>query len=295
MSRSGHRVFFLGIDTHAALLQFDPARHTFVPRSDFLGVASRIEYSRDRQWVLWTDLSGKLWRARPNGSETIQLTPDSLQVFLAHWSPDGSRIALMAREPGKAWQLYLVGPDGGTPERLLSETRNAADPSWSADGQQLVFGRVTDIMGKEDGPRALELLDLRTHAVTTIPGSDGLFSPRWSPDGRYIAALSLDQRKLLVFDTQSQHWRTIAEVTAADPVWTSDSRFIVFHASQAEGQPIYRAAIADGALAKIADLSSFSGGETADYFFCGLTPDDIPIVRAHTGTGDVYSMDLDAR
>jgi Tol biopolymer transport system component/DNA-binding winged helix-turn-helix (wHTH) protein len=295
MARSGHRIYFLGLETQSSLLQFDAAKHVFLPVPEFLAGASRVEYSRDRQWVLWTDIKGRLWRARANGSETIQVTPNSMQVFLAQWSPDGTRLALMAREQGKAWQLYLIAPDGGTPQRLLSENRNAADPSWSADGQRIVFGRVTDIMGKEDGPRALEMLDLRTQRVSTMPGSDGLFSPRWSPDGRYIAALSLDQRKLVLFDTTTQTWRTIAEATAADPVWASDSKSIFFHASQAEGQPIYRASVADGKLAQIANLTSFTGGTPADSFFCGLTSENAPIVRSRTGTGDVYSLDLDER
>jgi len=295
MARSGHRIYFLGLETQSSLLEFDPGKHVFLPVPEFFSGASRVEYSRDRQWVLWTDIKGRLWRARSNGSETIQVTPNSMQVFIAHWSPDGTKLALMAREQGKAWQLYLVAPDGGTPQRLLSETRNAADPSWSADGQKLVFGRVTDVMGKEDGPRALEMLDLRTQKVSMLPGSDGLFSPRWSPDGRFIAALSLDQRKLVLFDTTTQTWRTIAEATAADPVWASDSKSIFFHASQAEGQPIYRASVVDGKLEQIANITSFSGGATADSFFCGLTPDNAPIVRSRTGTGDVYSLDLDER
>ncbi len=293
MPRIGHRVFFLGLDSQASLLKFDPARVTFVPESDFFGTASRIEYSRDLKWVLWTDPQGRLWRARADGSELLQVTPDSLQVFLAHWSPDGQQVAMMARRAGGAWQIYRIAPSGGSPDLLLSESRNAADPSWSPDGQRLVFGRVTDVMGKEEGPRALQILDLRNHAVTTIPGSDGLFSPRWSPSGRYIAALSLDQRKLVVLDTLLGSWHTVAEDTAADPVWTSDSRYIIFHAAQAQGQPIYRASASDWKLERLADLRSVNGGETADYFFCGLTPDNLPIVRARTGTGDVYAMDLD--
>lgn len=295
MARSGHRIYFLGLETQSSLLEFDAGKHVFLPVPEFLAGASRVEYSRDRAWVLWTDIKGRLWRARANGSETIQVTPNSMQVFIAHWSPDGSKLALMAREQDKAWQLYLVAPDGGTPQRLLSEQRNAADPSWSADGQRLVFGRVTDVMGKEDGPRALEMLDLRTQKVSMLPGSDGLFSPRWSPDGRFIAALSLDQRKLVLFDTVAQTWRTLAEATAADPVWASDSKTIFFHASQAEGQPIYRASVLDGRLEQIANITSFSGGATADSFFCGLTPENAPIVRSRTGTGDVYSLDLDER
>jgi Tol biopolymer transport system component len=292
---SGHRIFFLGLDAQSELQRYDAVRRQFAPQRDFLAMANRIDYSRDRKWVAWTDAQGRLWRARVDGTETIQLTPDSLQVFLAHWSPDGSKLALMAREPGKAWQIYTIAWDGGAPTRLLRENRNAADPSWSANGQEIVFGRVTDLMGKEEGSRGLEVLDLKTGSVTAVPGSEGLFSPRWSPDGRYIAAMTLDQRRLMLFNTETKSWRMLAETSVADPVWSGDSRAIYFHASLAEMQPIYRVSIPDGRLEQIASLANFAAGDTADYFFCGITPENVPIVRSRTATGNLYSVDLDAK
>jgi Tol biopolymer transport system component/DNA-binding winged helix-turn-helix (wHTH) protein len=295
VSRIGHRIFFLGLDTQSELQRYDVGRRQFVPQRNFLAMANRIDYSRDGKWVVWTDAPGRLWRARADGSETIQLTPDSLQVFLAHWSPDGTKLALMAREPGKAWQLYTIAADGGALTKLLQENRNAADPSWSLDGQQIVFGRVTDLMGKEEGPRELEVLDIKTGSVTPVPESEGLFSPRWSPDGRYIAAITLDQRRLMLFNTETRTWKTLAETSVADPVWSADSRAIYFHASLAEMQPIYRVSIPDGRLEQIANLTNFAAGDTADYFFCGITPENVPIVRSRTATGNLYSVDLDAK
>jgi Tol biopolymer transport system component/DNA-binding winged helix-turn-helix (wHTH) protein len=292
---SGGRIYFLGLENQSVLQVYDAARKQFEPEEGFLAGANRIEYTRDKAWVAWTDAAGRLWKARADGSEMLQVTPDSLQVFLAHWSPDGQRLALMAREAGKAWQLYTVSADGGSPEHVLNESRNAADPSWSADGQQIVFGRVSDVMGKEEGVRALEVLDLRTHTVTTVPGSEGMFSPRWSPDGRYIAAISLDQRRLLLFDTTTKTWHTLAETTAADPVWSASGKAIYFHAALAEMQPLYRVSIPDGRLEQVANLTSFAGGATADYFFCGLTAKDVPLVRTRTGTGNLYSLDLNER
>jgi Tol biopolymer transport system component len=218
-----------------------------------------------------------------------------MQVFLAHWSPDGSRLALMAREPGKAWQIYMIASGGGGPQRLLNENRNAADPSWSPDGMSIVFGRVPDLMGMESGLRAIQILDLRTHALTVLPNSEGLFSPRWSPDGRYIAAITLDERKLMLYDVAKRSWSLLADTSVVDPVWTPDSKAIYIHAYMAPSQPIYRVAVPSGQREQVADLESLLSVNIADYFFSGITPDEVPLVRARTSTGNLYSLDLDGK
>jgi Tol biopolymer transport system component/DNA-binding winged helix-turn-helix (wHTH) protein len=298
-SRDGHSIFFLGVDTHSELQRYSPERKEFIPERPFLADANRVDYSRDGRWVAWTDSHGHLWRARNDGAlagtEKLQLTPDSLEVFLVHWSPDGARLAIMAHEPGKAWQIYLMTADGSNSEHLLPENHNQADPSWSPDGLKLVFGRVPDLMGKEDSERNLRILDLHTHKLEIVPNSDGTFSPRWSPDGKYIAALTLDQRSLLLFSTEARTWKTIADTSVADPVWSRDSKAIYIHAFMAQTQPIYRVSVPDGHLDPIATLANFRTNDTADYFFSGITPDNIPLVRSRSSTGNLYSLDLDAK
>lgn len=291
-SSHSSRIYFLGLDTQSLLQKYDAGLGRFVPVESFLAEASRLEYSRDGRNVLWVDLSGRAWRAQADGAERIQLTPDSLQVFMARWSPDGQQIALMARARGDAWQLYLMPAEGGTLRHLDTGSRNAADPSWSSDGKQIVFGRVNDVMGDEGEPRALEVLDVGTGTRSPVPDSTGLFSPRWSPDGRYIAALSLDQHQLLLFNTATRRWQTLARTTAADPVWAANSAALYFHAALAEMQPIYRVSIPDGHLQQVANLFSFASTPT-DYFFSGLSLSGSPMLRSRTATGDLYTLDLE--
>ncbi len=289
-SRTDSRVYFLGVDARSELQRMTATG--LVPEKSFLAAAVRVDYTRDGRWVAWTDETGALWRARTDGSDQIQLTPEGIDVFLAHWSPDGSRLALMAREQGKAWQIYLVGADGNGLQPVLKETRNAGDPSWSPDGQTLVYGRINDVMGKESETRTLQRVDLKSGKVEAVPGSDGLFSPRWSPDGKYIAALSLDQRKVELFNTATAVWTTLPVPSGADPVWSSDSRYLYLHASLDPAQPIDRISIADGHVQPIVKLADAAESGAVDYVFSGLTPENMPLIRTRVFTGNVYSLTL---
>ena len=289
-SRSGDRIYFLGSDARSELETLTPTGE-LVPDRGFLSSAVRVEYSHDGHFVAWTDPAGRLWQARADGTGRLQLTPDNLDVFLAHWSPDGSQLALMARTSGKVWSIYLIAADGGGLRQALREDRNAADPSWSPDGQTLVFGRTNDQMGEEVS-RSLLMLDLRSGALNRVPGSEGLFSPRWSPNGRYIVALSLDQRHAKLFDVTTRSWTELPVPSAADPVWSPDSRFIFVHASLSRAQPIYRVDVAGNRVQEFARLDSASGADAVDYVLSGLGADGNPLVRARVQTGDLFMLDL---
>ena len=295
-ARTGNRIFFLGVDARSDLQRLvvsgNASSGHLVPERGFLSAAVRVDYTRDGKWVAWTDSNGELWRARTDGQEKIQLTPENLDVFLAHWSPDGKQLALMAREPGKAWQIYVVGAEGDNLHPLLKESRNAADPSWAPDGKSLVFGRVNDFMGKENAKRTLHILHLDTHQIDEVPSSENLFSPRWSPDGRWIAALTLDQRQVRLFDVASHAWTTLPVPSGADPVWSSDSRFLYIHASLDPAQPIDKISIPDGHVTERVRLADSRENDAVDFVFGGLTQHNEPLIRARVFTGNFFSMDL---
>lgn len=295
-ARQGDRIFFVGLNTRSELLGYDAAAGVFAPYASNLSNARRVEFSRDQKWVAWIQQdNGLLWRSRVDGSQRVQLTERPMQVFMMQWSPDGQRIVLMGREPGQVWKIYTVDKDGGGLRSLLDENRNEADPDWSPDGKTIVFGRLPELMAVESQPRAIYLLDVKTKSVTELPGSRGLFSPRWSPDGRYIAALSLDQKKLMLYDTTKKTWRILAQQDIDDPAWSHDGKAIFFHDFVQEGQPIYKVTIAGGQVERVAGMRDARQADVLDYQFAGLGPGDIPLVNARMSTANIYSAAIRER
>ncbi len=292
-ANTGHRLFFIGLDARSVLLKYDPLTQQFVPNGKALNAASLVDFSRDGGSVAWINPEDvSLWRSKVDGTQRLQLTAPPLEVFMMHWSPSGKRIVLMGREPGKLWRLYIVDAQGGDILPVLKETRNEADPDWSPDGNSLVFGRLPDLMAEKSLPKAIYIVDLKTRQVTTLPNSEGLFSPRWSPDGRYIVAMPLDQSKLVLYDTAAHTWKVLIARPAHDPVWSNDSRWIYFHDFLAQDQPVYRVSVPEGKLERVAGLKSVQPLDVLDFRFAGLTPGDVPLVSARISTANIYSIDL---
>lgn len=286
------RIYFIGVNGQIELLHALPKSPAFVALDHNLSAAALAEYSPDGHWVAWLNASdSSLWRSRADGSERIELTTPPLRIFSMKWSPDNKRLALMAEEPGMPWKLYLIDSEGGKLVSLLSEDRNEADPGWSADGQMIVFGRLPDRMDSGQ-PKAIYTLNIQTRKVTEIPGSAGLFSPRLSPDGRYIAALRLDQRALLLFDRSNGQWSTLTTHGVGDPTWSHDSRYIYFQDYLEEGKPIYRMAVPAGRAEAVATIGNLRPVAATDFRLIGLAPGDLPVVSAHTSTVNLYSVDL---
>jgi hypothetical protein len=50
-----------------------------------------------------------------------------------------------------------------------------------------------------------------------VPGSEGLFSPRWSPNGRYLLAIPNGKASLVMYDFRLRTWQQLASTGAAYP------------------------------------------------------------------------------
>jgi len=227
LARDNQKMWALGVAPAGEVVKFDVGSKKFTPV--VAGVsATDLAFSSDGKWITYVAIpEGTLWRSRPNGADRLQLTSAPEQGALPVWSPDGKQIAYVSLKPGQSWKLFIVPAAGGTPQEVLAETGSQIDANWSADGSRLMFGDFNHDLGG----LSIRILDLKTHKIEKVPGSDGLFSPRWSPDGRYIAALSPDNTTLKRFDFQTQKWSNWLVEPAGSvsyPVWSADSKYVYF-------------------------------------------------------------------
>ncbi len=286
-SKDGKTLFAVAGFHRGELERYDPKSRAF---DSFLGgiSAQDVSFSKDGQWVAYvTYPEGILWRSRLDDSEKLQLSSPPIYAALPQWSTDGSEILFYDLEQGKPSRIYEVPAAGGAPQELMPNgDGNQADPSWSADGNRMAFGGVANA-----GPTAIHILDIKTHQITTLPESNELFSPRWSPDGKCLVALRSDSSGLRLFDFKTQEWSALVKGIIGYPSWSRDGRFVYY---ERLNQAVERVAVPGGKIEQVASLKGIQ--ETGVYsFWFGLTPDDSPLILKDAGSQEVVSMDFHER
>ena len=140
---------------------------------------------------------------------------------------------------------------------------------------------------------AIYVLDLKTRKASKLPESDGLYSPRWSPDGRYIVAITLDSLKFMLFDFTTQKWTNLANVFVAYPTWSRDGRYVYFDGILDNQESYFRVQIADGKLERLFSLKGFQAAGGAFGNWSGLAPDETPLLVRDASIQEIYALDVE--
>jgi Tol biopolymer transport system component len=282
-SLDGKRLFITGYQPRNEFLRYDPQSRQFVPTLAGLS-GNELEFSRDGKWVAYVSIPDRsLFRAAADGSQRLRITSLPF-VGTPHWSPDGTQIAFTAGNPRR---IYVAPFDGGAVRRVTdgeSGKNGDIDPSWSPDGASLAFGAR---WGNEG---SIHVVDLTTKHVSALPGSERMWSPRWSPDGRLIAGLSASGAdKLMMYDLRTRKQTVLLEQESGWPSWSPDGEFLFFASGDASW--IWRLRMRDRRVERVIRLNNLRLPEGGWF---AAAPDNSLITARDAGTDEIYALDWEA-
>lgn len=286
----GKSIFFIGSTPRGELVRYDLQKRSFLPYLPGIS-AQDLAFSRDGSRVAWIAVpEGTLWQSQPDGTDRRELTFGQMQASMPRWSPDGSQIAFAGQEPGKPEKIFVVPATGGLPEQVTTGALN--DPSWSPRGDALAFG-VRDPYDPAREQHLIRILDLKSRTVTPLPASNHYFSPRWSPDGRWLLALEQDTFAMELYNFETRTWEQLGKLGAAYPNWTADSKCVLFNEANSPQAAYDRICLADRKPQHLVNLAE--GGArvspTFDYW-TGVTPDGSILGIRDISTEEVYALDV---
>jgi Tol biopolymer transport system component len=164
----------------------------------------------------------------PDGSGQVQLISGRDPGYPA-WSSDGAKIAFV-----RGTSLFVTNADGSG-ETLVQGPINDSNysffsPSWSPDGNQLVF--AAGFTSTRDGSYKLYVVNVDGSGLTKIPQGDHQdWWPSWSPDGTKIAFATGtvgSERDLATISPDGSNRTTLVRGWVNYPDWSPDGSQILF-------------------------------------------------------------------
>lgn len=291
----GSRVFAIGSHNEYQLLRIDPKTLTKTAMLAESG-ATDMDFSLDGQWVVYAAReNGTLWKSRIDGSNRLQLMAGATGAFAPHWSPDQKQILFTGFLLDKQPRLYVVSAHGGSPKTVLPMDNRWASVSgdWRTDGRQIVLDVQDTATG---GESTIRILDLESGRLSTIAGSEGLIEPRWSADGRYIAALNPKKKQIFLYDCKLLKWTVLAEANFPSTLrWSPGGDALYFQDTDEVEESVFRVPMATREAERVTRFGDLLSSGAARCIFTGLSPDGSVYVTVDHGDVDVYAIDLKLR
>ena len=168
-----------------------------------------------------------------DGTHRSILFGDSVKSALAPvWSPQGDRIAFgfgtffQSLQGPAIGDIAIINSDGSHLEVFTDGKGNYGFPSWSPDGNKIVYRGATDSI------KGLFILDVKAKKITRLTTNSQDNFPGWSPNGDLIAFTSKHEGNYDIYtikpDGSDLKRLTTDPGNDAHSVWSPDGKWIAF-------------------------------------------------------------------
>jgi hypothetical protein len=169
-----------------------------------LGTADAVKWSRDGRALL-AQSSDERWLVAI-GDRAVDLH----ELVALDLAPDGG--AVVGLEQHRHGHLVdqptlAVAEHGWRTERLPFGSHEVPqDAAWSPDSHALAYGDVAP----NGHDYVLRIVERTSRHVRTVRfAADDPYGPLWSPDGRLLAVLDKERRRIVVVDGRSGAWHAV--------------------------------------------------------------------------------------
>jgi len=204
---------------------------------DVAGKVTNYEISRDGKRALFGARGDVFTVPAKHGAVRNLTETPGVHERNAKWSPNGQWIAYISDVTGED-EIWVVPQDGSAPARQVTKDAQTYKYriEWSPDSRKILWA---------DKRLRLRFANIRTGKITEVDTSEKweFRDYAWSPDSRWVVYAKAEVGAMNKIWLYSLRKKTSHELTdgwhdSADPVFSSDGRF-VFFVSDRDFRPIY--------------------------------------------------------
>jgi Tol biopolymer transport system component/DNA-binding winged helix-turn-helix (wHTH) protein len=229
LSEDMHHLYAIGEQRrlHLTLLN-----HNFEPFLRDVSVGA-LSVSHDGKWIVYTLYpEGTLWKSRFDGTSRVQLTEPGEFARSPQWSADDRSIIYVREWDGKR-TIASINVETGVKAPQITNVRDTHQIAYAPTAEKIAFARQLGTSQPSDAIFILTLLDKKVEA---IPASSGLSLGKWSPDARYLSAVSNDQSRLKLLDLQTQSWQDIASASSIGAQAWDREKNVLYYVAERNGK-----------------------------------------------------------
>lgn len=216
---SGNQICIINADgTGFRQLTSDPIRHWYASLSPDGGSVIYSAYAKDNVF--------ELYEINLASGKTTQITHELGVLIAPEISPDGKSVVFTRGDAAGASEIWRMDRNGENPRRIH---RQGWDPTWSPDGQKILFA------SNIEGANQLFVMNADGSHVSRVTNFDALRGRSdWSPDGGWMVTYNGPawHREVFIFKPDFSELRQLSPAggNSQGPAFSPDGNWVTFTA-----------------------------------------------------------------